>query len=212
MRRHLVLLSRGVAVLAALGAVVAIGATNAAASAYAGPAGSGSERDVVASVKDPRGDVRNHQRIRGLTTKERKSIDVRQVTVDVRESVTRFSVELEDVRRTNGWDQMVFLNIEPTAGSTEGFGGSIGFSPQRSTLSYAYLDFSGDGTDLESCDPLRAKVSWQRDLVSLDVPRRCLPSSEAMVKVRSYTGYFRSDASGPWSSDRAKFNGPAVLR
>ncbi|UFN44660.1 hypothetical protein [Nocardioides okcheonensis] len=198
--------------VAALSAVVAIGADNAGASANAGAAGSGSERDVVASAKDPRGDVRIHKRIRGLSTKERKSIDVRQVTVDVRDSVTRFSVKLEDVRPTNGWDQMVFLNMEPTAGSTQAFGGSIGFSPQRPALSYAYLDSSGDGTDFESCDPLRAKVSWRRDLVSLDVPRRCLPSSEAVVKVRSYTGYFRSDASGPWSSDRVKFNGPVVLR
>lgn len=170
-----------------------------------------SEQEVLASLRDARGDVRIYQRIRGLTTAERTSIDLRDVTVEGRGSVTRFTVQVRDVRRTRGWDQMVFLNFQQPASSDEVFSGSIGFSPQDATISYAYLYFGTDGTDYESCDPLRARVSWQRDRVSLDVPQRCLPETEAVVSVKTLTGYFRSDA-GPWSSDRARFRTPIFLR
>lgn len=167
---------------------------------------------MLASAKDPRGDVRIHQRIRGLTTQERKSIDLRRVTVEARGPVTRFTVLLGDVRRTRGWDQMVFVSFKQPASSDGEFSGSVGFSPQAAASSYAYLYFGTDGTDFESCDPLRAKVAWQRDEVSLDVPRRCMPASDAVVSVNSMSGYFRSDAAGPWSSDRARFPDPIALR
>ncbi|WP_457189538.1 hypothetical protein [Nocardioides sp. P5_E3] len=196
---------RGVTTLATAGLL-------AAAAFVPASAGSSSEREVLASVKDPRGDVRVHHRIRGLSMDERTSIDLRKVTVEARGSGTRFTVQLRDVRRTRGWDQMVFFNISQPAGSDDLFSGSVGFSPQAASLSYAYLNFGTDGTDFESCDPLRAKVSWKRDVVSLDVPRRCLPDSEAVVRVQSLTGYFRSDAAGPWSSDRARFAGAVSLR
>jgi len=156
--------------------------------------------------------VRIHQRIRGLSMDERTSIDLTKVTAEARGSATRFTVQIRDVRRTRGWDQMVFLNISNQAGSDNVFSGSVGFSPQAASSSYAYLYFGADGTDFESCDPLRARVSWKRDLVSLDVPRRCLPDSEAEVRVQSLTGYFRSDAGGPWSSDRARFASAIRLR
>lgn len=198
--------ARVVSVLAGAVCTVLVGAALPAAAAPA------ADQDVLASLKDPRGDVRIHQRIRGLTTDERTSIDLRKVTVESRGSVTRFTVQMRDVRRTRGWDQMVFVNFAQPAGSAEVFSGSIGFSPQAPASSYAYLYFGEDMSDFESCDPLRAKVSWQRDLVSVDVPRRCMPESEAKVRVQSMTGYFRSDAAGPWSSDKARFPGTVALR
>ena len=199
--------ARALALLPVVATVLLLGMSVPAATATPS-----SKSDVLASVKDPRGDVRIHQRVRGLTREERMSIDLREVTVEARGSVTRFTVRLRDVRRTRGWDQMVFVNFAQPAGSDEVFSGSIGMSPQRPSLSYAYLYFGEDMSDFESCDPLRAKVSWQRNLVSIDVPRRCLPESEAKVRVESLTGYFRSDAGGPWSSDRARFPGTVALR
>jgi hypothetical protein len=196
-------------VVSVLAGAVCTMLAGAALPAAAAPA---ADQDVLASLKDPRGDVRIHQRVRGLTTDERTSIDLRKVTVESRGSVTRFTVQMRDVRRTRGWDQMVFVNFAQPAGSADGFSGSVGFSPHAPALSYAYLYFGEDMSDFESCDPLRAKVSWQRDLVSLDVPRRCMPESEAKVRVESLTGYFRSDAGGPWSSDKARFPGTVVLR
>lgn len=143
---------------------------------------------------------------------ERTSIDLRSVTVESRGLVTRFAVKMRDVRWLQGTDQMVFVNFAQQAGSDEVFSGAVGFSAQASALSYAYLYFGEDQPDFESCDPLRAKVSWQRDLVSLDVPRRCKPEAEATVRVHSTMGYLRSDAGGPWSSDKARFTRTVSLR
>jgi hypothetical protein len=198
--------ARVVSVLAGAVCTVLAGAALPAAAA------SVADQDVLASLKDPRGDVRIHQRVRGLTTDERTSIDLRKVTVESRGSVTRFTVQMRDVRRTRDWDQMVFVNFVQPAGSADVFSGSVGFSPQVPATSYAYLYFGENMSEFESCDPLRAKVSWQRDLVSLDVPTQCMPELEAKVRVESLTGYFRSDASGPWSSDKAHFPGTVVLR
>lgn len=198
--------ARVVSVLAGAVCAVLVGEALPAAATTA------ADQDVLASLKDSRGDVRIHQRVRGLTKDERTSIDLRKVTVESRGSVTRFTVQMRDVRRTRGWDQMVFVNFAQPAGGAEVFSGSVGFSPQAPALSYAYLYFGEDMSDVESCDPLRAKVSWQRDLVSVDVPRRCMPESEAKVRVQSMTGYFRSDAGGPWSSDKTRFSGSVALR
>lgn len=187
-----------------LGILLMVSTLATAASAAVAPS------DPLAALEDPRGDVRIHESTSGLTAAERKSIDLRAVTVERRGSTTRFTVRMRDIRGTRGWDQMVFVNFATPSSSDENLTGQIGFAPQVAALSFAYLEL--DNGDYESCDPLRAKVSWRRDLVSLDVPRRCLPDTEVVVRVRTMTGYFRSDAGGPWSSDTARFSSPISLR
>lgn len=196
-------------IVSVLAGAVCTALAGAALPAAAAPA---ADQDVIAMLKDPRGDVRIHQRVPGLTTDERTSIDVRKATVERRGSFTRFTVQMRDVRRTRGWEQMVVVDFAHGPGYTVPFYGSVGFSPQVPASSYAYTYSGKDMADLESCDPLRAKVSWRRDVVSLDVPRRCMPEPEAKAWVESSTGYFRSDAFHQWSSDRAPFPGRFTLR
>lgn len=162
-------------------------------------------------VKDHAHDVRVYRKVTGLSRFERTSIDLRTVTVSPREGDTRFTVRLGKVLRTRKFDQMVFLTLAPPPGSTETWSGMIGMSPQRPGLAYAGLD-AGNGTDYESCDPLKVGMLRRTSQLRLDVPTRCLPEGQVSVSVRSLTGYFRSDAGRPWSQDRLRFPAPVELR
>ncbi|PKH42760.1 hypothetical protein CXG46_05725 [Nocardioides alpinus] len=164
------------------------------------------------SVTDRAGDVRIARRATGLPRAQRTSIDLRRVDVEPIADAARFTVRLRTVLRTRAFDQMVFLRLVPPAGSSETWSGDIGMSAQRRDLAYANYFTDGSGTSYEVCDPLRARVRHRTDEIVLDVPLRCLPEGEVLVKVLSLTGYFRSDAARPWSQDRARFPAPIVLR
>jgi hypothetical protein len=164
------------------------------------------------SVADRVGDVRIVRRATGLPLAQRTSIDLRRVDVEPRGTTVRFTVSLRKVLRTRAFDQMVFLSLAPAAGSSDTWSGDIGMSAQRRGLSYANFFTDGTGTSYEICDPLRARVRHRTDEIVLDVPLRCLPEGEVVIKVRSLTGYFRSDMARPWSQDRLRFPSPVVLR
>lgn len=161
---------------------------------------------------DARNDVRINRGAKGLDLSERRSIDLREVTVTPRADSVRFTVRLREVLGDTDFDQMVFINIDPPAGSTAKWSGFLGLSPQQRALSYAGLSLDASGTRFRSCDPLRATVLRQTNRVRLDVPNRCIPRGEADLSVSAMTGYFRSDQAGPWSSDRLQFPTPVTMR
>jgi hypothetical protein len=144
-----------------------------------------------------------------MRTAQRTSIDLRRVDLEPRVGDVRITVRLRKVLRTNRFDQMVFLALTPPPGSSETWSADIGMSAQRRGLSYASLA-TGTGS-YESCDPLRARVLRRTHQLRLDVPTGCIPEGEVSVRVRSLTGYFRSDGR-PWSQDRLRFPAPVVLR
>lgn len=170
------------------------------------------EKQTFAAV-DARNDVRINRRAKGLDLAERRSIDLREVTVTPRVDSVRFTVRLREVLGGDpDFDQMVFINLNPPSTSTADWSGSLGFSPQQRTVAYAGLSLDASGTRFRSCDPLRATVLPRTNRVRLDVPNRCIPSGEAVLSVSALTGYFRSDQAGPWSSDRLKFPAPVTMR
>ena len=119
----------------------------------------------------------------------------------------RFKVRLRGSARCSEFDQMAFIDLKPAATSGSTWTATIGMSPQQPTIAYAYL-FPGDsGTDLRSCDPLPVTVLRRQDSLRLDVPVRCVPREAARIKITSYTGYFRSDAGGPWSKTNCASQG-----
>lgn len=179
--------------------------------AVAAPA-SGAPAPESVSVRDRAGDVRVFRKAVGLPRAQRTSIDLRRVDVEPRAGAVRFTVRLRTVLRTRAFDQMVFLRLAPAAGSSDTWSGDIGMSAQRRGLSYATLFTDGTGMNYEVCDPLQARVSHRSNEVRLDVPLRCLPEGEVSIRVRSLTGYFRSDMARPWSQDRLRFPSPVVLR
>lgn len=136
--------------------------------------------------------------MRGLIKRQGTSIDLLKVTIKPAERRTRFVVRMRNIVRTRTWDQMVFIRMTPPKGSAETWWAGAALSPQKRGLSYASMSLSEAGTDCGSCDPLKVKVAWRRNTVSLDVPSGCLPSGGAVVSVESITGYFRSDP-GRWT-------------
>ena len=169
------------------------------------------QTSVIVTAADPPGDVRvdaGH----GPTASERGSIDLREVSVVARPNVVRFKVRVREVRQTREFDQMVFIDLKPTATSDATWTATIGMSPQQPTTAYATLFVDDSGTDYRSCDPLPLTVLRRQDTLRLDVPTRCVPGEPARIKVTSYTGYYRSDAGGPWSKDVLRVSGGFLLR
>lgn len=178
-------------------------AASGAADAIRGEPRRPSATAVLASVIDGTNDVKLRRSSGGLTPKERKSIDVLRLDVRAKAESVRFSVELKALAlpAPRRFEQMIFIDLAPPAGVDSEWGGNIGFSPQRPALSYAYFNYGASGTAFESCDPIRAVVSPRESRVRLDVPRKCLPAAPAQLRLHSMTGFFRSDAGGPWSTD-----------
>jgi hypothetical protein len=169
------------------------------------------QTSVIVTAADPPGDVWVYAGD-GPTASERGSIDLREVSVVARPNVVRFKVRLREVRQTREFDQMVFIDLKPTVASDATWTATIGMSPQQPTTAYATLFLDDSGTDYRSCDPLPLAVLRRQDTLRLDVPIRCVPREPARIKVTSYTGYYRSDAGGPWSKDALRVSGSYLLR
>jgi hypothetical protein len=178
------------------------------AGAVPAPAGQPPE---TTSVRDRAGDVRTFAEVRGLSRTERTSIDIRRVDLEARVSSVRVTVWLGRVLTTRRFHQIMVLSLTPAAGSAANGTAGISFSPQRRGLAHAAHDVDGAGSYI-ACGPLRAQVLGRSDRVRLTVPQRCIPAGPLAVRVTSSTGYFRSDATRPWSRDRVRFPAPVVLR
>ena len=161
---------------------------------------------IVASVVDAPNDVKLRRLTGGLSKSERTSIDVRALEIRVSADFVRFSIQIKklELPASRRFEQMIFIELAPPDGVSSEWSGNIGLSPQRASLSYAYFNYGASLTAYESCDPIRAAVSPRKQKVRLDVPRRCLPAAPAQIGLTSMTGYFRSDAGGPWSTDTVR--------
>ena len=152
------------------------------------------------NVRDARGDVTIRSRPEQLSQAQLVSIDLRRVEVERRGDSTRFTFFLHDLLPPRGFDQMVFVELLPPRGSGSSWRGDLGMGTRFPELGFAYYAPDTTSEDITSCDPLTAKLLWRRDAMRLTVPVRCLPPHSARMRVRTMTGYFRSDA-GTWSVD-----------
>lgn len=162
------------------------------------------------SVRDAKGDVRNDTSD-GPSTRLRQSIDIRKLTIEDRGTKVRVVVKVKAITRSKNLEQMAFLELRPPADSSSTVGGDIGFSPQSRKLGYAYVNDVKTSDPVEQCDPIVAKVQPKKRSFSLDIPLKCVPEGPMKITLRTYTGYFRSDA-GSWSSDVLKAPGTYTLR
>lgn len=170
----------------------------------------GLRAEVVVTATDEAGDVRLLAG-QGPTRAERRSIDLREVTVVRRAEALRLTVRIKELLAGADFDQMVFVSMLPTTGSDATWEMTGGLSVQKPDLSYAYLFGDGaGGSQYETCDPLDATVRWRRESVRLDIPWRCVPEEPARIRLSSATGFFRSDA-GTWSKDALRIPGAHVL-
>jgi hypothetical protein len=164
----------------------------------------------VLSARDAKADATIYKKD-GPSTQLRQSIDIRKLTIEDRGSKIRVVVKVKAITKTDHLEQMAFLELRPPAGSSSTTGGDIGFSAQSRALGYAYVNDAESSDPVAQCDPLAAKVQPKKRSFSLDIPIKCVPEGPMKVTLRTYTGYFRSDAGG-WSSDVLKVPGTHTLR
>jgi hypothetical protein len=188
---------------AALVALVAVG--------LAVPAAQAAPGDVIVSQADARGDVRLRNHDGGLTDAQRRTIDMRKVTVQEQSAgAVRFRVKLKQITTARKFDQIILVTLLPD-NDEDVWSASVGFSPQDKALGYAFYSPTLDGDDTVSCDPLTTVVRRAKRTVQVDVPQRCLPKEPAVIVVGSYTGTFRGEGGG-YSEDRVKVLGTHDLR
>jgi hypothetical protein len=155
-------------------------------------------------VRDARGDVMEKD---GLTHAERISIDLFAVRITPGERRTIFRIAFRAVSIGPDFDQMFFVVLSPRAGSGETWQSNVGTTTKG--RGYAYFTADDMNAGLENCRA-RTTVDVARHRLTIDVPRRCLPPTEAKVEIVSATGIFESDA--PTSSrDSLKIAGVHVI-
>ncbi len=189
------------AISAALAALLLVGATASSAHAV----------EPVLDVYDNQQDVKIFPNA-GPGDFQRKTIDLRRLTVTKLAGKMRFAVRLKKVLpESYKYDQMVFIDLRPTASSGETWSADYGFSPQQLSLGYAtyYLDDSGE--TYRVCDPLVTVANAATRKVYVDIPNKCVPTSPAKIKLNSYLGTFRSDAP-TYSRDYMRVIGARDLR
>jgi hypothetical protein len=138
--------------------------------------------------RDARGDVAEKH---GLTHAERISIDLFAVRITPGERRTTFRIAFRAVAVRPEFDQMFFVVLSPRAGSGETWQSNVGTTTKGRGYAYFTADDSNNG--LENCRA-RTTVEAARHRLTIDVPSRCLPSTDAKVEVVSATGIFESDA------------------
>ena len=180
--------------------------------AVVGPAAGASAAplDPVVDVAAATGDVRIFHRADGLSDGQRRTIDASAFTVTPSgdAGALRFDVTIARVTGSKRFDQMVFVQLVPPAGSEETWETQIGFSPQKPDWAYAtrYLDDAGH---YRNCEPLVSQRTGT--VIGVEVPAKCIPPQEATIRVELLTGRFRTDAV-PWSRDRVPVPGTFDLR
>lgn len=180
----------------------------AATLAVTSPAPAHADTRNVATVVDPTGDVALTTRTR-LTRAEKKSIDLRRVSVQRVDNQARFIVAIRDVMRVQKFDQAFFIRMREHPHAPGGaWAGDVGFT-SKGRYSYAYYgDDSGYGGT--NCNVAVTTRPVRNEIVAT-VPWRCVPEGPLRISVESLTGHFRSDAP-LYSRDRATFAGwPTIL-
>lgn len=160
----------------------AIAATS-AAPATAAPS------DIVIYEQDRHGDVKLYPPD-GITVKQKKSIDIRDVKVIDLGQTTRFLVHFPQITSSGDFDQMAFFSMRRPGHPQEI--ANVGFSPSEGAAraSYAYRRKSGRYIN---CDPLQAIGAPKQHAAWVDVPNRCVPDARVRVSVQSFTGGFRTN-------------------
>lgn len=181
-----------------------------AATAVAAPSAQAAPGDVIVTQTDARGDVRLRGYDGGLTDAQRRTIDIRKVTVQERAGAVRMIVKLKKLTTARKFDQIIEVRMIPD-NDDEFWSATAGFSPQNRAMGYAFYSPTLDGDDVVSCDPLTAVVRRAKRTVHLDVPSKCLPKDAAKIIVGAYTGTFRGEGVG-YSQDRLNVMGAHQLR
>ena len=178
--------------------------------ALVAPSAQAAPGDVIVGQADARGDVRLRGNDGGLSDAQRRSIDMRKVTVSETAGGVRIVVKLKELTTARKFDQIIEVLMLPD-NDEDVWSATVGFSPQNRALGYAFYSPTLDGDDVVSCDPLATVVRRAKRTVQIDVPSKCLPKERARIVVGSFTGTFRGEGVG-YSEDRLNVRGTHQLR
>ena len=152
---------------------------------------------VISTATDATGDVVLDADDGGLTPRERRSIDLREITVtETARGAHRFTVRIKRLAPVSeDWDQMVFVRMrDPGSGAVT----VLGFNQRSDGGGYVY-----DDTTSESCEIRRVVRRPRQQTLSVRVPERCTAPAGSRVRVASATGLLNTDAP-TWSRDRMR--------
>lgn len=187
--------------------LLAAALTAAGAVTVATPVASHADTQTVAVAKDKGNDAVVSKR-KGITRAQKKSIDMRAVTVQRLGNQARFIIAVRDVQRGKKFDQMFHITwAEQTGAAADRWVGDIWFSTKVRYAEAAYS--SPDYESYEGCNAPIA-IRPKREEVVVTVPWRCVPEGPLKIKVSSSTGHYRTDAP-TWSRDNAYFAGKPVV-
>lgn len=178
-------------VVAALGVALA-------ASMGAIPAGAANQA-LVAS--DPAGDVKINNRVDGLSTRTRKSIDILRVVITDGDASTKIMVRVRKLIETHKFVQKFYLDV-----NLSGSYASYVFYPQAKGESLIYHQFGGGPNDFTMCNEVQPRVRWSEGKVLINVPHSCVPKGAATVHVNSWI-QSGTESHRYWAMDAADFNG-----
>lgn len=159
--------------------------------ALAAPTAPASARSTpVLTVDDPKGDV-HLNRLPGLSTADRRSVDLTRLAVTDRGDSVRFTVKLLRVNRSPRLTQIFLFDIasdELPYSQLVVATHSLSIPPRRDDLEHVMA--------IENADAPQGFVSCRRLPVSLpngartfwvEVPKRCLPSGQVRLRVYAQT-------------------------
>jgi hypothetical protein len=183
---------------------VALAVVAAAGLAMISTASAAAATEAVVTSVDQRGDVRLFSRPR-LTRAEKKSIDIRRVTVERIDSrKARIIIKIRDVMGTPKFDQMFFVKLTEHPDTVDGpWVTDAGFTTKGR---YGYTGYyAADYSDGDNCG-LRSSVNATTNEVVATIPWACTAEGRVKVSVWAMTGTFRSDAP-IFSRDRHNIRG-----
>ena len=164
------------------------------------------------SVADKKNDVHFFVHADGATPAERRSIDIRRLTVVQRPDAVRFIVKIKQITTTKKFDQIAVLLLNQRRDTATGVSGEIGFSAQDRLVG-SYARIVDDNFDVvAACEPLNPKAKPKKGEFRVDVPLECIPPGHLRISLGMVAGEgYAGEGKTLYSRDALKIFKPYVL-
>ena len=159
----------------------------------------------IVSKADRWHDARSIREEKGLTKRERMSIDIHGITVTRAAGKVTVTVRTKDVIRTKKFDQLfIFSTVEEENAEGETWYSDAIFHTKRGGWLNQAMRFNMNDDDLMSDEAgetcwVKVLVAPKKDEVRATIPARCAPQGSFKVHLSSLTGLVREDFKF-WSS------------
>jgi hypothetical protein len=159
--------------------------------------------EEIVTSRDAWGDVRLLPGDR-LTGRQKKSIDIRKVTLSRVGARARITITMREVMRTPKFDQVFMVSMREHP-DTEG-GPWIADSGFTTKGEMSYSSYADEPWDTYETCGVKVTVRPRKRQVEATIPARCTPEAPVKVSVFAVAGHFRTDAP-QYSRDRHRVVG-----